>query len=174
MRRSLKIMRSWIVLLVLAASVAHAADASRSAIRGDLAGTGWENLPSTKYPGFTLPLSWKDTDAFEFRLFRADAHDQIAMIVHRQQDRHTIVSAVAFTDLKEHEWLEHDCYFSDLPLCDGRVCDGILIGLVSRSGSTDSTDTYVPVEAWHFARERSVFEAVPVKNVICRPQGYAN
>lgn len=148
----------------------------RGVPRLDLVGKCWHQLPATQYPGFVLPLPWKTKKKYELRHFQPNFGKRIVTIAElpnsRQKTDAIIISALDFSSLKEGEIPEQDCFFTNLPSCDGRLCEGLLIGVIDqRVMSKDNT--YVPTEVWRVTAKSLRFEKVSSENVVCKLQSYA-
>ena len=169
---------SVLILVCLGSVAVVSADGTRGVPRKDLVGKYWRQLPPTRYPGFVLPLTWKTKKKFELRLFEPDFEKYIVTITEQpsygkgNEGDALIVAALDFATLKEGELPEQDCYYRNIPSCDGRLCEGLLIGVVTQNGKRKE-GTYVPTEVWKITSKGLKFEKVSSKNVVCKPQSYA-
>lgn len=121
-------------------------------------------------------MPWKTDKKYEYRLFKPDFGKYIVTIAelldNGDQGDALIVSAVDFSVLKKGDFPEQDCFYKDVPPCDGRLCEGLLIGVITQNGR-DKDGTYVPTEVWKITTKSLKFEKVSSKNVVCKPQSYA-
>lgn len=169
----------WLIISIGIGLATASPDDVRGVFRGDLVGKYWHQLPSTRYPGFTLPLQWKTKTKYELRHFQPDFGKRIVTVVElpssgeSNDDNAAIVSAVDFSTLKEEEGPEQDCFYVDLPRCDGRLCEGLLIGVINQKVMSKD-GTYMPTEVWKITTKNLRFEKVSTKNVACKPRSYAN
>lgn len=121
-------------------------------------------------------MPWKTEKKYEYRLFEPDFEQYIVTIVELPdnggQDNALIVSAVGFSALKKGYYLEQDCFYKDIPPCDGMLCDGLLVGIINQSVMSKD-NIYWPMEVWKITSKSLQFEKVSSKNVVCKPQSYA-
>lgn len=169
----IKTISSILILVCLGyLSVVSAGD-TRGVPRGDLVGK-----PSTLRIRFGLPLPWKTEKKYELRIFGPDFETDIVTVTElpssgkESGEEERIVSAVEFPSLQEGEIPEQDCFYRNIPSCDGRLCDGLLIGIIDQK-VISKDGTYVPTEVWKITAKSLRFEKVSPKNVICKPQSYA-
>lgn len=168
--------RAFVILMVCAVT-GFAGDVRKErlgTLRDDLAAMPLQDLAKSAYPGFTLPLPWETAQRFEFHIYRPDETDDIAMIVRNDAGRRTIVSAVEFAGLTDREYPEQDCYLLNEANCDGRLCNGVIVGIVRQSTKGSAPAVYTPLAAWVFTLERPRFAKISPEGVVCRPQNYAN
>ena len=148
----------------------------RGSLRTDLTGMPWASLPSTQWPGFSLPLPWATDKRYELRFFQPSFQKYIVAVTEVQpggdSKSATIVSAVDFLALHRGEYPEQDCFYRNVPSCDGRLCDGLLVGVIAQTRDTHSV--YRPREVWKITPATLRFERVPTTNVVCKPQSYAD
>jgi hypothetical protein len=174
----LKVIISILVLIYFAAGTLVLADENRGVVRSDLIGKRWNKLPPTKYPGFGLPLPWKTKNKFELRLFEPELEKFIVTITklsEREQgndNEDLIVAALDFLKLKKEEYPEQDCFYRNVSSCDGRLCEGLLIGVIVET-EMSKDGTYAPKEVWKITSKNLKFQKVSPKNVVCKPQSYA-
>jgi hypothetical protein len=172
-----KIIFSLVLLAYFGTASAVASDGeARGVLRPDLVGQRWHQLPLTQYPDFILPLPWKTKAKYELRHFQPDFGKRIVIIAKlpnsRQRNDAAIISALDFSTLKEGEIPEQDCFYTNSPPCDGRLCEGLLIGVIDqRVMSKDGI--YAPTEVWRVTAKGLHFEKASPKNVVCKPQSYA-
>lgn len=161
----------WTIVVVSAADTCGVS-------RWDLVGKRWDQLPPSRYPGFGLPLPWKTTKKYELRLFEPDFDKYIVTVIELSssgqgsENEGMIVSAVDFSTLRGGQYPEQDCFYRNTQACDGRLCDGLLIGVIDQK-VISKNGTYVPTEVWKITAKSLRFEKVSPKNVICKPQSYA-
>lgn len=164
-------------LVCIWAAVLGLADDTRGVLRQDLVGKYWSQLPPTQYPGFTLPLQWRTSKIYELRFFEQKFTSYIVAVTEltgngkKNKDGVLIVSAIDFSTLKKGEIPEQDCFYSNVPSCEGKLCDGLLIGVIAEKEKNGGT--YRPKEVWKITTKTLKFEKVSPKNVICQPQSYA-
>ena len=176
-------MKKFILVIVCIFSVSALAarrvvENEHGVLRQDLVGMFWRQLPITRFPGVTLPLRWQTEKKYDLKLFQPVFGEYIVTIVELPQNGKyediSIVSAVHFPKLKDGEIPEHECFYANSRTCDGRVCDGLLIGIITQKRKKPSRDsTYFPTEVWKITTKSLKFEKVSIEGVICKPQGYA-
>ena len=138
----MKTLCSVLILIYLGFVSVVSADDARGVLRRDLIGKRWSQLPPTRYPGFVLPLTWKTKKKFELRLFEPIFGKYIVTITELSSSGKTneadelIVTALDFSALKEGEMPEQDCFYKNIPSCNGRFCNGLLIGVIARKQRT--------------------------------------
>jgi hypothetical protein len=175
---TIKVIFLILILVSFAAGTLVLADGSCGVVRKDLVGKSWDQLPPTIYPGFNLPLPWKTKNKFELRLFEPECEKYIVTIAkllkneQENENKVLIVAALDFLKLKEGEYPEQDCFYRNLPSCYGRLCEGLLIGVISQK-KMSKDGTYVPKEVWEITSKNLKFQKVSPKNVVCKPQSYA-
>lgn len=173
----MKTIFSVLVLVCLGAVTVISASGTRGVLRWDLVGKRWNQLAPTHYLGFGLPLPWKTQKKYEVRIFRPEFEKYIVTLTELpssgNESEDLIVSALDFSTLKEGEFPEQDCFYRDTPTCDGRLCEGLLIGVIDQK-VISKDGAYVPTEVWKITSKSLKFEKVSPKNVICKPQSYAD
>jgi hypothetical protein len=165
-----------VVLLLTTVRSLHAQRATppaRGVLRPDLVGKLWSELPATKWPHYALPMRWKTEKKYLLRYFQPEYHKYIITVLELpadgDMDGGRIVSAVDLTARPRDEPLEHDCFYRDVPPCDGRLCDGLLLGVGGRFKNTVGI-RYRPAAVWKITATTLRFEKISSSRVVCEIQ----
>lgn len=151
------------------------AQPQRGVLRRDLVGREWSQIPQSQWPGYKQPLSWWESPTkFNMRYFQPSYHKYVMIVTEIiGPDREVVRAAVDFSELGPNEEFDYDCFYRNVPPCDGRLCEGLLVG-VSKKGPRVVGVRYRPLAVWRITRETLRFEKVAPREVVCVPQDYGS
>ncbi len=146
-------------------------------IPSEFVGKRWAELPATKYPGFTLPLTWPAEKKLALRYYQPDFERYVITITEtvdlKDPSKDIIVTALDLRSLlKGYDGKILQSPSSDCESKEVAGKDVLVIGLISQNRDKPRK-TYKPSRAWKIEPKNMEFKEIKAAKVLCEPKNYA-